>query len=256
MVHPQTMLLLCSSICMSYMDSSQDSLKTLFRNSNLSFGKHIPGHALMKNLLQNFDVDKKRNRVAYHVVDVIPTKDPNSRYRVVSKKSSEKKMDKTTSTTGLAWSSVSQNSSKHCSNDFGVPAKNMSRKKSHRKKIDITIETFDDTDKCPEIRSNKNIRSFIKDNTAIKEDNKSNITRPKHLKNCSRCKGVRQDTFVVEKNSGGSSGNVRCKEKSFVQRQVEKLNALYAVKAQAKQTIDIKRLGSRKFSYTNPIEVK
>lgn len=220
----------------NYMDSSQDSLKTLFRNSNLSFGKHIPDHAAMKNLLHNFDVEKKRDKVAYQVIDVVPTKYSNTRCRVVMKKPSEKKLDKATSTGDLVSSTYGPNLNQYCLNENILPRKHS--KTNHRKRIDVTIET-----------TNNSVKLDFLPNTSKNDNN-----RNEQVKKCTKCKGIRQGTFVVENNPVANPKNSR--EKSFVKTQVEKLNAIYGRNAQVKSApVEVKRLGSRKFSYTHPIEV-
>lgn len=228
----------------NYMESSRASLKTLFRNSNISFGKHIPDHAVMKNLLQNFDVDTKKEKVTYRVVDIIPTKDPNSKYRVVSKKSTDKKVDKSTSTTGLGLAANSKKSNQQCSN--GGLLRKKTSKTNRRKRTDVLVDNYD-TSKI----------KVVNEEVHPVEESTYNINqRQKHTRSCAKCKGMRQDTFVVEKNIERTAADFKYREKSFVQSQVEKLNAIYASKSQGKPSIDVKRLGSRKFSYTQPIEVK
>nr|XP_023015629.1 uncharacterized protein LOC111505106 [Leptinotarsa decemlineata] len=206
------------------LSSKDSSLQTLYRN-NQNFGKHIPRHKIMKNLLQDFEtgtVIENKNSSC----DTIPTKDTSCDYLSKSEGYSfNTKVDKTTSTSGLPWPVVLQNGDRipiRINKSHKSIVKSRSRipqRKDARKKIELSKGDIGNEGSKPSVSSSGVEYAPIKDiPECLHEKQTDSKQMNRHL-----C--VRENTYVLNEIRDEQK-TVRNKERSFVQDQVEMFNNL------------------------------
>lgn len=230
-----------------------ESLETLFRNNKQFFGKIIPDHKLMKDLLKNFDDESSTGKpVSYQQIDMIPSKDTSTNLSEIDPKI---RIDKATSTTGIQWpiirndadsgillddpkcDAVKNHSGRRlqvkipqkkdpCKFVNHVPVKSkIDRKKSSGSSDLEYFPSKENSLKNPDPLSKIPLQSLKMANHLNKAA--MNKEFPNYKYNASPEGFKKENTYVLytdkSKNNDGKI-DMRKKEKSFVQLQVEKLN--------------------------------
>ncbi|XP_076257354.1 uncharacterized protein LOC143194439 [Rhynchophorus ferrugineus] len=215
--------------------TENDSIETLYRkSSNIKLGKNIPGHRLMKNLLQNFDNDgdkvatvqqnkKKGNspKKSHNKTKIKNRKQnleqnkitPNEIQTNTSSHSVHYSIDKDTSTTGLVWPPRSVEVINYC-------GKNCYRIPVCPKEEDIDkINSESYKTRQNNSNGNRNCTNNKCENVHRIEQPKKDIPIKSDKPNSSRQKETRKK----------QPKTLKVKQNSFVQMQVEKLNNVLGI---------------------------
>ncbi|KAG5894114.1 hypothetical protein JTB14_004052 [Gonioctena quinquepunctata] len=210
----------------NHLSSKDSSLQTIYRN-HFNFGKHIPKHQIMKNLLQDFESETNmKNKNSYHGVDTIPTRETCPRTHV---KSLRKKVDKTTSTSGLAWPVVLKSGERiPIRITQSTPVKSRSRipKRKDVNKKTAQMEASEVESKPTSRYSSDAEYIPIKEKLPFSGIEKGAIgdQTPNHHSY------IRENTYILQENTDEEKSG-RKKEKSFVQNQVDKFNKISSMYA-------------------------